>query len=66
MKTNSTAYPFISVAAIIFVTLKLCNVGWFATASWWWIVVIIIGPLALAFGVLGLLTLLLKFLERKV
>lgn len=47
-KTASTGFPFFGILALIFITLKLCNV---ITWSWVWILAPIWGPFIAGIGI---------------
>ena len=47
-KTASTGFPFLAILALIFITLKLCNV---ITWSWWWVLAPLWGPFVLGLGI---------------
>lgn len=47
-KTASTGFPFFAILALIFITLKLCNV---ITWSWWWVLAPLWGPFVIGLGI---------------
>ena len=49
-------FPFLSVLAIVFITLKLCNV---ITWSWWLILLPLYGGIAFIISILGIAALFL-------
>ncbi len=46
-KNVSLTFPWAAILTVIFVTLKLAEVGVVATWSWWWV----LSPLWITFGV---------------
>lgn len=59
MSNSNQAFPFLSILALIFITLKLTG---YITWSWWWVLAPLWGGAALliAFFVLVFLTLFIK------
>tara|TARA_R110000744_G_C19371770_1_gene563215 strand:- start:63303 stop:63536 length:234 start_codon:yes stop_codon:yes gene_type:complete len=41
------SFPILGILGLIFVTLKLAEIGAVATWSWWWVLLPFYGPLAL-------------------
>lgn len=56
--TQVTGISFLSLLALLFVGLKLAEVGAVATWSWWWVFAPLWGPLAILAAVLIFLALL--------
>ena len=67
MSSNKTAsFPILGILGLIFVTLKLAEIGVVATWSWWWVLSPFWIPIAIAltiFGVVGLLYVVDKMLK---
>jgi small Trp-rich protein len=59
MSSNKTdSFPILGILGLIFVTLKLTEIGVVATWSWWWVLSPFWIPIAIVltiFGVVGLL-----------
>lgn len=53
-KSASVSFPLFGVLGLIFVTLKLAEIGVVATWSWWWVLSPFWIPLAIVFAVLGI------------
>ena len=52
MSSKSTAsFPIFGILGLIFVTLKLAEIGTVATWSWWLVTLPFYGPIALVLGV---------------
>lgn len=43
-KATNQGFPFMSILAIVFITLRLCDT---ITWSWWWVLVPLWGPVAI-------------------
>lgn len=53
MSTNkTTSFPILGVLGLIFVTLKLAEIGVVATWSWWWVLSPFWIPLAILLSIL--------------
>ena len=50
-KSKTVNFPILGILGIIFVTLKLAEIGVVATWSWWWVLSPFWIPLAIALGV---------------
>ena len=51
-KSKTVSFPILGVLGLIFVTLKLAEIGVVATWSWWWVLSPFWIPLAIALGLL--------------
>lgn len=51
-KSKTVSFPILGILGLIFVTLKLAEVGVVATWSWWWVLSPFWIPLAIALGLL--------------
>ena len=67
MSSNKTAsFPILGILGLIFVTLKLTEIGVVATWSWWWVLSPFWIPFAVALvmlGIVGVAYLLSKILK---
>jgi hypothetical protein len=55
MSSNKTAsFPILGILGLIFVTLKLTEIGVVATWSWWWVLSPFWIPFAVALVMLGI------------
>lgn len=52
IKSKTVSFPILGILGLIFVTLKLAEVGVVATWSWWWVLSPFWIPLAIALGIL--------------
>lgn len=50
--TKTVSFPILGILGLIFVTLKLAEIGVVATWSWWWVLSPFWIPLAIALGLL--------------
>ena len=53
-KSKTISFPILGILGLIFVTLKLAEIGVVATWSWWWVLSPFWIPLAIVFAVLGI------------
>lgn len=51
-KSKTVSFPILGILGLIFVTLKLAEIGVVATWSWWWVLSPFWIPLAIALGLL--------------
>lgn len=51
-KSKTVSFPILGILGLIFVTLKLAEIGVVATWSWWWVLSPFWIPLAIALGIL--------------
>ena len=68
MGSKSTAgFPILGILGLIFVTLKLAEIGVVATWSWWWVLSPFWIPLAIVLGIFavaGVGVVVAKLLEK--
>ena len=68
MSSKSTAsFPIFGILGLIFVTLKLAEIGTVATWSWWWVLSPFWIPLAIVLGIFavaGVGVVVAKLLEK--
>ena len=68
MSNSKTAsFPILGILGLIFVTLKLAEIGVVATWSWWWVLSPFWIPLAIVLGifaVVGVGVVVAKLLEK--
>jgi small Trp-rich protein len=48
-KTATKSFPILGILGLIFVTLKLAEIGTVATWSWWWV----LSPFWVPFAIVG-------------
>ena len=50
-KSKTASFPILGILGLIFVTLKLAEIGVVATWSWWWVLSPFWIPLAIVLGI---------------
>lgn len=50
-KSKTAGFPILGILGLIFVTLKLAEIGVVATWSWWWVLSPFWIPLAIVLGI---------------
>ena len=66
-KSKTASFPILGILGLIFVTLKLAEIGVVATWSWWWVLSPFWVPLAIVlaiFAVVGVGMVVAKLLEK--
>lgn len=66
-KSKTASSPILGILGLIFVTLKLAEIGVVATWSWWWVLSPFWIPLVIVLGiftVVGVVMLVAKLLEK--
>lgn len=66
-KSKTASFPILGILGLIFVTLKLAEIGVVATWSWWWVLSPFWIPLAIVLGifaVVGVVMVVAKLLEK--
>ena len=66
-KSKTVSYPILGILGLIFVTLKLAEIGVVATWSWWWVLSPFWIPLAIVLGIFavaGVGVVVAKLLEK--
>lgn len=63
-KTTTVTSPFLSILALVFITLKLAGIGAVATWSWWAVLSPIWVPVALLLVVLVICVIFAVFLNK--
>lgn len=66
-KSKTASFPILGILGLIFVTLKLAEIGVVATWSWWWVLSPFWIPLAIVLGifaVVGIVMVVAKLLEK--
>ena len=66
-KSKTVSFPILGILGLIFVTLKLAEIGVVATWSWWWVLSPFWIPLAIVLGifaVVGVVMVVDKLLEK--
>lgn len=64
---TTVSFPILGILGLIFVTLKLAEIGAVATWSWWWVLSPFWIPLAIVLGILavvGVVMVVAKLLEK--
>lgn len=67
-KSKSVSFPIFGILGLIFVTLKLAEIGTVATWSWLWVTSPFWLPLAVVLGiaaVVGLIAITIAYLDKK-
>lgn len=52
--SKTSSWPILGILGLIFVTLKLAEIGVVATWSWWWVLSPFWIPLAIALGIFAI------------
>ena len=66
-KSETASFPILGILGLIFVTLKLAEIGVVATWSWWWVLSPFWVPLAIVLGIFavaGVAMVVAKLLEK--
>jgi fatty acid desaturase len=66
-KTKTASFPILGILGLIFVTLKLAEIGVVATWSWWWVLSPFWIPLAIVLGIFAVVAVgmvVAKLLEK--
>lgn len=66
-KSKTVSFPILGILGLIFVTLKLAEIGVVATWSWWWVLSPFWIPLAIVLGifaVVGIVMVVAKLFEK--
>ncbi len=66
-KSKTASFPILGILGLIFVTLKLAEIGVVATWSWWWVLSPFWIPLAIVLGIFavaGVGVVVAKLLEK--
>ena len=66
-KSKTASFPILGILGLIFVTLKLAEIGVVATWSWWWVLSPFWIPLAIVLGIFavaGVAMVVAKLLEK--
>ena len=66
-KSKTASFPILGILGLIFVTLKLAEIGVVATWSWWWVWSPFWIPLAIVLGIFavaGVGVVVAKLLEK--
>jgi hypothetical protein len=50
-KSKTASFPILGILGLIFITLKLAEIGVVATWSWWWVLSPFWIPLAIVLGI---------------
>ena len=53
-KSKTASFPMLGILGLIFVTLKLAEIGVVATWSWWWVLSPFWIPLAIVLGIFAM------------
>jgi len=62
--TKVMSFPFLSILALVFITLKLAGIGVVATWSWWWVLSPIWLPITVVLGIILVLTLITAIITK--
>jgi hypothetical protein len=58
-KSKTASFPILGILGLIFVTLKLAEIGVVATWSWWWVLSPFWIPLAIGLGIFAVVVVVL-------
>jgi hypothetical protein len=61
---KKASFPFFSILALVFITLKLAGIGVVATWSWWWVLSPIWLPITVVLGIILVLTLITAIITK--